>query len=403
MSRSGEAPPKSPQRAHETLLTPAFVAVTSATMLYFLAYGTVTPVLPHFVTRNLGQGNFAVGVTVGAFAVSAILTRPLAGRLGNWAGRRWLMLIGAAIAGSSIAAYGLASNLFVLILLRLATGVGEGFFYTGSATIVSDLAPPERRGEAISLYSVAIWVGNGVGPAIGQSIYRASGARASFWVAAGFCAAAIALSLRVPQMRVIRQPGESHPPLINRRALAPGSVLALAIAGTTAFNAYVPLYADRLHMGGSQYVFLLYAVIVLSVRIFLKRLPDLWGPRRTGSVATSGLALGFVIIAATGSTLGLYLGTVVVALGNSLIFPALMAMAISGAEARERASIVGTFSGFFDLSSGFGGLTLGLVASLAGYRVCFASGAAYAAAGLGLLRSRGLSSRERRNGDPHVP
>jgi MFS family permease len=376
-----------PGPEEERLLTPQFLAVTAATAAYFLAYGAITPVLPRFVTSDLGLGNFEVGLVVGIFSVSAILTRPLAGRLGNIAGRRWLMLAGSLLAAISIASYGTASGLWMLLGLRLITGVAEGFFYTGATTLVSDLAPEHRRGEAISLFSVAIWIGNGLGPAVGQVTYRAAGANASFLLAAAFSGLALVLSLAVPQMRVPHVEGEARPPLIGRQGLAPGFVLALSIAGTTAFNAYVPLYADHLHLGQVEFVFILYAVIVLGVRIFFARLPDQWGPMRTGTAATSTLAGGFLLIAATGSIWGLYAGTVLIAIGNSLIFPALMAMALHGLRPRDRSSTISTFSAFFDVSSGFGGISLGAVAALGGIRWAFVGGAAYAAGGLAMLRT----------------
>jgi MFS family permease len=375
----------------ERLITREFAALMATTTFYFLAYGTVTPVLPLFVTHHLHGGNLAVGLVVGSFAVSAIVTRPLAGRLGNRAGRRWLLFVGSLIAGGSIAAYPAAGSTWMLVGLRLLTGVGEGCFYTGSATIVSDLAPPSRRGEAISLYSVAIWIGNGLGPAIGQNVYRAGGATASFLTAAALCGVAVLLGSRITEP-VVDHGEILRTPLVHRRALLPGWVLALTIAGTTAFNAYVPLYVRGLGMSGPQFVFLAYAAVVLGIRIVFATLPDRWGPIRTGTVATSSVGLGFLLVAGVHTALGLYLGAVVIALGNSLIFPALMSMALAHASPRERAPIVGTFSGFFDISAGLGGIVLGTIAAAGGYRVCFASSAAFAASGLGLLRTRGIKA-----------
>ena len=49
-------------------------------------------------------------------------------------------------------------------------------------------------------------------------------------------------------------------PLVNRKALGPGAVLGLGLMGFTAFAVYVPLYAPTLGMGGSKFVFLVYAV-----------------------------------------------------------------------------------------------------------------------------------------------
>lgn len=309
------------------------------------------------------------------------------------------MIAGALIAAGSLALYGISTSLAGLVLCRLATGIGEGFFYTGSATIVTDLAPTHRTGEAISLYSVAIWVGNGLGPLIGQTIYRADGPRDGFYLAAGLAVMAAAISCAAPWVKhdassAVRQPW------VSRRALGPGAVIALAVAGTTAFNAYVPLYSDALHMGGAQYVFLLYACIVLAVRVFFAKLPDRWGSLVTGSVATFSMAIGFAIIGVVGSPAGLYTGTAVLAAGNSLIFPALLALALRDAPAEERASVVSTFSGFFDIANGLGGVTLGVAATLDGYRGSFLGAAIFDVAALGLLRSR-LVGRGRES--PPVP
>lgn len=370
------------------LLNAGFLAICLSTLCYFSAYSVVLPVLPHDVTERLHSGNLSVGIVAGAFAVSAIFTRPSAGRLGNRVGRRFLMIAGSLIAAGSISCYGLAPDVPLLVLLRLVTGVGEGFFYTGSATLVSDLAPPERRGEAISYFSVAIWTASGLGPALGQVIYTNEGAPVAFFCAGAFSLFAALLARRVPRIPVPAIEEGSRPPLVHKKALGAGAVLALSTAGSTAFNAYIPLYVSKLHLGGPEFVFLLYAVIVLSVRTFFARLPDQWGPLRTGTAATTSMALGFVLVALVGDPVGLYLGTAVLAFGNSLIFPALMSMALNGSNARDRSSIVGTFTAFFDVASGLGGITLGAVAAATSYRGAFAGGGAYAFFALVLLQAR---------------
>src|SRR6185437_15303568 len=141
----------------------------------------------------------------------------------------------------------------------------------------------------------------------------------SFIAAAGLCGMAILLAARATEPGVEHHAGGAKVALIHRKALAPGSVLALAVAGTTAFNAYIPLYVHELNMSGPQFVFLEYAAVVLSVRVGLARLPDRWGPMRTGTAATACVCIGFLLLAGLRSVAGLYTGTAVIALGNSLI------------------------------------------------------------------------------------
>jgi MFS family permease len=58
---------------------------------------------------------------------------------------------------------------------------------------------------------------------------------------------------------------------------------------------------------------------------------------------------------------------VIVGLGHALAFPSLMTLAVNAAPAGERSSVVGTFTAFTELGFLVGSLTLGAVASAAGY------------------------------------
>jgi MFS family permease len=80
----------------------------------------------------------------------------------------------------------------------------------------------------------------------------------------------------------------------------------------------------------------------------------------------------------------------------SLLYPALMLLAITRVPDHERGSVVGTFSSFFDLSQGLGALILGVVAAASGYRGAFAGGAVFAVIGVLLLQlGTGLKARGR--------
>ena len=76
----------SPSKAE--LVTPTFLAIVLAGLVYWIGFNMVIPELPRFVTRNLGGSNLAVGLLVGAPALTAVFTRPIAGRLGNQYGTR---------------------------------------------------------------------------------------------------------------------------------------------------------------------------------------------------------------------------------------------------------------------------------------------------------------------------
>jgi MFS family permease len=271
-----------------------------------------------------------------------------------------------------MAAYTLVGSLGALLGLRLVTGIGEAFSFVGVATVVNDLAPEDRRGETVSIYSLGVWGGFAVGPVLGEAVLGESRYDAVWLVAAGFALCAALVATRLPETRPpVARDLESRPRLVHPAAVAPGLVLVTSAFGAAGFNAFVALYARRLGLDGAGLVFLVYAVVIVSVRMFGRRLPDRLGPRRTATLALCLLAAGLFAIALLSTVAGLYAGTVVFALGTALAFPSLMTLAVDAAPETERSSVVGTFSAFADVGFGLGAVTLGAVASVTGYEGVF--------------------------------
>lgn len=385
----------------ERLLTPRFVLIVVCGLAYFLSLGMLLPVVPLFVERSLLGDSLAVGIAVGAFSVGAVLLRPYAGRIGDRLGRKILIVGGALTVAVAVFGYHLASSLFVLVLARILGGIGEAAFFVGAGTMVTDLAPEARRGEAISYWSVAVYGGLAFGPSLGEILLDGDHWARVWTVSAGLAVLAAAIGMftteTVPAIEVDADGDRVHarPPLINRSALAPGLILFLGLVGLAGFVEFVPLYVSDIGMVDSRQVFLLYGCVILAVRIFGARIPDKVGPVRAGTGATLLTAAGLVVIAAVPRPVGLYLGTIVFSVGMSLMYPAMLTLALNGVPARERGSAVGTVSSFFDASQGLGAVLLGGVAALAGFRGAFIGGAVCALVGFVLLRS-GIDARTRR-------
>jgi MFS family permease len=379
----------------EPLVTPRFVLIVASGLAYFFALSMLTPVLPLYIKGPLHGNGLSVGIGVGAFAVGAVLLRPYAGKIGDRAGRRWLVIGGALVVSVSIAGYGLIDSLGWLVFARLVTGLGEAAFFVGAATMITDLAPPDRRGEALSYWSTAVYGGLAFGPALGELVLGRDRYVATWLVASGlaFVAALVGFTLHETAEPPKTRDETAQQPLIHPAAVRPGIVLMLGLIGLAGFSAFVSLYArDELGLSGAGVIFVVYGVCILLVRVVGARLPDRLGPIRAGTYALVFGTGGLAVMAIARSVAGLVVGTVIFALGMSLLYPALLVMAMSGAPDSERASVVGTFSSFFDLSQGLGAVLCGAAQQLFGYRAAFATGAVLAAAGCVALRS-GVSRR----------
>ncbi|MGQ0617429.1 MAG: MFS transporter [Acidimicrobiia bacterium] len=376
------------QRApDDRLLTGAFAVITAAAGAYFIGLGMVAPVLPRYVEDRLGGGGVAVGFAIGAFAVSAALLRPAVGRIGDERGRRVLVVGGTLIVAAATLGYQLGSSLAVLVLMRLIAGVGEAAVFVGAATAAQDLAPPGRRGEATSYFSVAVFGGLGIGPTLGETLRTSWGYGAVWSGSALACVAAAALAWKMAPaparpgptgpLRWRRPPAGCGPqvPLLHPAALRPGVVLALSTTGFAGFLTFVPLYVDDLGLDSSGPAFALLAVVVLAVRLAFARLPDQLGPARGGAIALSLQAAGFASMAAIPSVAGFYGAVLVYALGVSLLYPALFPLVVDRAPEEERSQAVATYTLFFDVSQGLGAFVLGVVVALGTERWAFVAAA----------------------------
>ena len=374
------------------LLTRDFALVTLATGFFMLSFGATLPVLPRYVSNELGGSDLAVGIVVGSYAVSAIALRPLVGRLGDSRGRRLLFVGGACLTAVGMAAHIPADSVGLLIGARLLIGAGQGAAFVGATTLVNDLAPPDRRGEAASWFSTAIYVGLGLGPFIGEALLS----RASFdavWVAVtvGMVIAAL-IGLTMPK-GVPEVIDDGWTPevrtglarLLHPTGVGPGVIVFLGAMGFIGFNTFVPLYGEELGMSDVAGVFLLFSAVVLVVRLLGRKLPDAYGPVVVGSVALAASSMGLLGVGALRSIVGLYLFTIVLGFGSALLYPALMAAAVNAAHERERSAVIATFTLFFEFASVAGGAVLGIVASQTSYAGAFVAAACFALAGLVML------------------
>jgi len=151
------------------------------------------------------------------------------------------------------------------------------------------------------------------------------------------------------------------------------------------FFTFLPLHARELGMGGAGMPFVIYALVVIVLRLIGAKWPDRFGAARVSGAALVVSALGLATIGLLPSPEGLIAGTFVFAVGVAFIMPALLTLAVSRVPPTERGTVSGTVTVFLDISFGVAPVALGLVANRAGYEPTFLISAVLAAAGAGLL------------------
>lgn len=349
----------------------AFAGIFVVTALGLLAVGATLPVLPRYVKGPLGGSDFEVGIVTGAFAITGLACRPLAGRLADQRGRKLVVILGAISTAVAGLLYFIPAGVGGLIVARLFLGAGEGAVYTAGSAWVVDMTPPERRGRIIGLYGLAIWGGLALGPPIGELILQTT----SFEMVWAFAAAApllgAVLALRIPENFVPHPGQQADRRLISREALRPGIGLSLAIVGYATMAAFVVLHLDQQGVGHGAAVFTAFAASVVGMRVIGGGLPDRFGS--IPCVIGAGLieAAGLLVIGGAGSVPVAVLGAVAMGSGFSLLFPSLALLVVNRVPEERRGAAMGTFTAFFDLGMGVGSPIAGAAAAIGGYEAAF--------------------------------
>jgi len=179
---------KSQVRSHsawrDRRLLGLLLLLTPAIMVFTQIHGT----LPLWVSRDLGHGPgfFGLVFTLNT-ALILLLEVELNLRTAAWTHGRQLAL-GALLIGAGFGLTGLARPIPMLALTVMLWTFGEMILLPATSDAVAALAPADRRGEYMGLYSLAWTVAMTLGPWLGLVVYARSGPG---WLWAGCGVAAL--------------------------------------------------------------------------------------------------------------------------------------------------------------------------------------------------------------------
>ena len=365
--------------------------------------GLIAPLLPEIEQRT-GAGDAALGLALAAYAVPiALLSLPL-GRAADALGRRAMLVAGLLFVAAGSVLVAVSGSIGVLMAARAVQGVGSAASWISALALVSDTAPPGRRGEALGAALGATSAGSIAGPALGGVTADLLSFEAPFLI---FCA--LALALTVAALAVLpRETPRADPAVPALTAIVSATrsgfgawAAAIMLGGACLLGlveVVAPLDLDaRLGLSSSA-IGLLFAASI-AVDAALSPFGGRWGDRRgrrgpalVGLVVTgiSMLALAFLPgIGGTAVALGIY------GAGFSLMMAASVPWLDEAFPAEERGLAYGVQNLVYAAGYTIGPILGGLL--LEGADADFAYGLAAAALAVGALalaiRSRRLATR----------
>jgi MFS transporter, DHA1 family, tetracycline resistance protein len=144
-----------------------FIMIT--VLIDMVSIGLIIPVLPLLVgtfTSSQTEQAFWYGAVAIAFGIANFFGSPVLGRLSDRYGRRPVLLIGFSGLALSFFVTGLATALWMLLVVRLFSGAMQSNVAVANA-YVADITPPAERAKSFGKLGAMLGMGFILGPVIG--------------------------------------------------------------------------------------------------------------------------------------------------------------------------------------------------------------------------------------------
>ncbi len=374
-----------------------FYLALAANLFFFAGFQWTFATLPAYL-QEIGGGAADIGLAFGLLSLSAVASRPAVGWLADHWGRKPVLLLGAVIVCLVPALYALTRSLWLFQAERVLHGLGMAAFTTAYTTLIGDLAPPERRGEAMGLSGVTNNVGMLVAPVLGVSTAAAWGYAAHFWISAAITVLSPLLLLFVtePERRSksipIRQESLRAVARLRPVWVASLGVTGLAVSFGAVLSFLAPFAAEHDLTAAGVY-FSAMALAMIVAQSGAGWLSDRVGRR---AVTIPGLALTVVAVAGLAMVrsdaalvlLGIAFGT-----AWGLSRAGMDTSVVEAVPARQRGKAVSVFFTSFDIGVGVGSFGLGIIAQEGGYGAAFYAAALWSILALGSYTLWSVESR----------
>ncbi|WP_458782278.1 MFS transporter [Arthrobacter sp. D3-16] len=157
-----------------------FVVAVAFTVLSLADMSKFNVAIPD-IRESTGATPTQLQLIVSGYILAFGLTLIPAGRLGDVRSRRGLLLLGMALYTLSSLACAVSPTLEVLVLSRLAQGVGAGLQSPQIIGLIQGHFTGPERGRAYGAFGALVGVATGVGPALGGAILSVGGGNTDNW------------------------------------------------------------------------------------------------------------------------------------------------------------------------------------------------------------------------------
>ena len=344
----------------------AMRALVGVTVLGFASYCLTLASLPAYAVRG-GAGEDTAGIVTAVLLTVTIAVQIVVPTLTARFGQAPVLIAGLVALGAPSPLYALDDGLLWLSALSAVRGAGFAVLTVLGATLAAQVAPVERRGEAIGIYGLAIAVPNLVAVPAGVALVLDGH---TTWLAVLAASPLVGLFF-VPALARALPPAERRGPVGSGRtaalaALAPSVVLFVVTMAGGGLVTFLPI--ERPDGALATAALLLFGITGALTRWRAGLLADRWGSRRLLPLSLLVAAAGLVVV---GAGLGrsdawVLVGAAVFGAGFGAVQNLTLLSAFARAGEGGTTSASAMWNASFDAGTAAGALVLGMVAAAIG-------------------------------------
>lgn len=335
---------------------------------FFFMFSTmfVNPLINGYA-KELGASSAFAGIIVGIMSLAAMFLRPVAGNLTDKFSKYRLSFIGGALIFVGVMGYVLTPSSGWLLLFRLINGTGYVLCTVCMTTWLAFLVPRQHVGEAMGFYGLMNALAMALAPAVSINIYQKIGYRTSL-VASAVSALLMIVAIQfvgdhaLPKKRVRTQKKSFK--IIQFNVLPVAILTTLFAIPYFVTQADIVTYAEQKHLTvavGSY--FLIYAVVLLIIRVGLKRYFDTVRFGVWFWLSLVSTAAYIILLAIMNNDWQMALAAALMASGYGIIYSVLQSTALLLAPIEEQGLASATFYLGLDIAMAFGPMISGVIDS----------------------------------------
>lgn len=332
----------------KSIYTKDVILVMAASFFFMFSTMFVNPLINGYA-ESLGASSGFAGIIVGIMSIAAMFLRPIAGNLTDKFSKYRLSLIGGILILLGIIGYNYVPASGWLILFRLINGTGYVLCTVCMTTWLAFLVPRSHVGEAMGFYGLMNALAMAVAPAVSINIYQKIGYREAL-IASAIAAFLMIVAIQFvgdhakPIKKVQKESNKKHFKIIQWNVLPVALLTTLFALPYFTTQADIVTYVEQKHVNvavGSY--FLIYAVVLLVIRIGLKRYFDTVKFGIWFWISTVSTAFYIIMLGIMENNWEMALAAAGMAMGYGIIYSVLQATALLLAPISEQGLASATF------------------------------------------------------------